>query len=173
MADSTLSPALQEAYASATAGAVIYETLEINCSTFGAFRLCKNNESITARLESTALYDANTYVTFANIKFDIVPPSMTEGELPTMQISIDNISRDLSTLVLAAQNAGAVMRAVYREFLSTDLTAPANTPPLTLPVTNITENAMVVTATCSFVNIANKRWPRNEYNALDFAGLVY
>lgn len=173
MPDDTLSLAIQEAYASAPSNLVIYHTLEIWHPNFSTpIRVVRDHADLTARLEASAPRDAGQTVTFVGYAFDVVPPEVTHTAVPQCVIEIDNVSRDILAHVEASMGSSELITLTYRAFLSSDLTAPQNNPPLTLTVLSISATVFRVRATCGFPNLANRRFPGLDYTAEVFPGLI-
>ena len=173
MPDATLSDAIQEAYASAPTGLIIYDTLEIDHPTFTEpIRVVRDYADLTAYLEDDAPKNPGEEVTFVRYAFDVVKPELTTDGVASMQIVIDNVSRLIAASIEAALESTDYVTIIYREYISTDLTGPQNDPPIKLYVTAITVDAFKITATCGFPNLANRRFPTQEYSAEEFPGLV-
>ena len=172
MPDSTLSTALKEAYASAPAG-VILHTLELRHPSFSApIRVVRDNASLSAKLEATAPVDASTYVTFVAMAFDFTKPEISPTGIPQISIEIDNVDRAIVANIEAAMTTAQMVQCTYREYLSTDLTAPQNNPPLSMTIMNISADVFKVHATAGFPNLLNKRFPNTEYDPAVFTGLI-
>ena len=173
MPDSTLTQALKEAYASAPDNTVAYHTLEIYHPAFSTpIRVVRDFVDLSARLESTAPRDASAYVTFVGYAFDIVPPEVSTAGVPQCQITIDNVSRDIMANLEAAIATNVPITVIYRMFLSTDLTAPQNNPPMALTIISIQADVFKITATATFGDLVNKRFPAQLYTIETFPGLV-
>ena len=173
MPDVTLSEAIKEARASAPRGVVEYHTLEIYHPTFTTpIRIVQDRADLTAYLEADAPRNGGEEVTFLAYAFDLVPPEVSATGIPTMQITIDNVSRLIAASIENALGSTDLVTVIYRNYLSNDLTGPQNDPPVTLDITAITVDAFRITATCGFPDLMNKRFPTREYSAEDFPGLV-
>ena len=173
MTDSTLSQALKEAYAAAPAGLVIYHTLELWHPAFTTpIRVVRDYVDLTATLESSAPRDASASVLFVAFNFDITKPEVSPTGVPQITITMDNVDRSIVANIEAAMGSTDMVQVIYREFLSTDMSAPQNNPPLTMTILNIVADVFKVTATAGFNNLMNKRFPTLEYSAETFVGLV-
>lgn len=173
--DPTLSQAIKEAYASAPSTSVIYHTLEIYHPSFTVpIRVVRDKVNLTATLEATAPRDASTAVEFIGYQFDITPPEISTSGVPQCTVEIDNVSRDILAQIENAVNGGSqeLITICYRAFLSDDLSAPENDPPLTLTVSDIVATVFRITATAGFANLANKRFPNMDYTSEVFPGLI-
>jgi hypothetical protein len=173
MPDSTLSQALKEAYAAAPDNVVAYHTLEIYHPAFTQpIRVVRDFVDLSAKLEASAPRDASTYVTFVGFAFDIVPPEVSATGVPQCQVTIDNVSRDIVANLELAIASNQPITMIYRLFLSTDLTGPQNNPPMTLSVINMQADVFKVTATATFGDLVNRKFPGQNYTTERFPGLV-
>lgn len=173
MPDSTLSQAIKEAYAAAPNNDVAYHTLEIYHPSFTTpIRVVRDFVDLSAKLEATAPRDASTYVTFVGYAFDIVPPEVSTTGVPQLQITIDNVSRDIMAGLEAAVTTSTPITVIYRMFLASDLAAPQNNPPMTLTIISLSADVFRITATATFGDLVNKRFPSQVYNIETFPGLV-
>jgi hypothetical protein len=173
MPDPSLSEALAEAYASAPSDEVIYHTLELRHAAFSTpIRVVRDNADLTARLEATAPEDPGEDVTFVGFAFDLVKPELSATGIPQCTIEIDNVSREILANIELAMTSITPVEVTYREYLGSDLLGPQNDPPMTLQITSITADVFRVKATASFADIGNRRFPREEYTAERFPGLV-
>lgn len=173
MPDPALSAALAEAYASAPTDEVIYHTLEIRHAAFTQpIRVVRDHADLTARLEASAPQDAGLEVTFVGFAFDLVRPEVSATGVPQCTIEIDNVSREILANIELAMTSIEPIEVTYREYLGSDLLGPQNDPPMTLTLTGITADVFRVRATASFADIGNRRFPREEYSAERFPGLI-
>lgn len=167
MPDSTLSQAIKEAYASAPTDVVIYHTIEINHPAFSSPIYVVNDwDDLNASLEN------GSPATFVRFAFRLVKPEVSATGVPTVTLEIDNVSREILANIQLAMQSTALITMTYREYLSSDLSGPQNNPPLTMELSNIKADVFKVTASASFGDLNNKRFPPREYTAEDFPGLV-
>lgn len=173
MTDSTLSQALKEAYASAPADAIVYHTLELRHPAFTTpIRVVRDNADLEAWLEAGAPENPGQKVTFIGYAFDLTRPEVNIQGMPQCAIEIDNVSREIVASIEAAMAYGEPITVTYREYLSDDLSAPQNDPPITLTILAVTATVFRLRATAGFPNLAGKQFPVDEYNAQRFPGLV-
>lgn len=173
MTDTTLSQAIKEAYASAPSNVLIYHTLELRHPAFTApIRVVRDYEDLTATLEATALEDASTAVLFVRFDFDFTKPEVSASGVPQMAIEIDNVDRSIVANVEAALETTDLVQATYREFISTDLTAPQNDPPIHMTLMSISAYVFRVKAVAGFPDLVNRRFPSTAYDAETFPGLA-
>ena len=173
MTDTTLSPALKEAYASAPSNIIVYHTLELYHPAFSTpIRVVRDYTDLTATLEATALRDPSTAVSFTRFAFDFTKPEVSATGIPQITITMDNVDRAIVANIEAAMGTSDMVTVIYREYLSTDLTCPANNPPLEMTLITVSADMFKVTATAGFPNLMNKRFPTSEYSSTVFNGLV-
>jgi hypothetical protein len=173
MPDPSLSQAIKEAYASAPADVIVYHTLELWHSAFTQpIRVVRDDADLVATLESTAPRNSAQPVTFVAFAFEFSRPEVTSDGVPQVVLEIDNVSREILAAVEAAVGHADPIEVIYREFISSDLSAPQNDPPLTLTILGITADVFRVRATAGFTNLTNKRFPAQDYSADRFPGLV-
>lgn len=173
MTDTTLTDAIREAYASAPVDDVVYHTLEIRHPDFTApIRVVRDWADLAATLEDSAPEDAGTEVTFIRFAFDFMRPEMSSAGVPQMTIEIDNVDRSIVANIEAAAGSPDRITVIYREYLSSDLSAPQNDPPLSLTVLSVTADVFRVRAVCGWYNMENARFPTLEYSPETFPGLI-
>lgn len=173
MTDTTLSQALKEAYASAPANVVIYHTLELRHPAFTTpIRVVRDFVPLVATLEATAPVDPGAAVTFAAFAFELTKPDVNPSGVPQITIEIDNVDRSIVANIEAALTTTDLVTVTYREYISTDLSAPQNNPPLTLTIMSVSATVFKVTAVAGFPDMQNKRFPTTEYDSTVFPGLV-
>lgn len=173
MPDSTLSQALKEAYAAAPSGVVIYHTLELRHPAFSSpIRVVRDFSDLTATLEATAPADPGATVTFVRFAFDFIKPEISTTGVPQMTIVIDNVDRSIVANIEAALSTTSLVQATYREYISTDLSAPQNNPPISMTILSLTADVFRVRAVAGFPDLMNRRFPTLEYSAETFPGLI-
>jgi len=173
MPDTTLTTAIKEAYSAAPANVVIYHTLELYHSAFSSpIRVVRDYTDLTATLESTAPRNPSTSVTFVAFNFDFTKPEVSPAGVPQITITLDNVDRSIVANIEAAIATTEMVSVIYREFISSDLSAPQNNPPLTMTVMSISATVFKVTAVCGFPDLVNKRFPTKEYDSETFIGLL-
>jgi hypothetical protein len=94
MPNNALSEALREAYASAPSDIVILHTLELRHPSFVddddssiAIRVVRDNQSLTARMETTAPLNAGEMVKFIAMGFDLELPPVDTAPVPEISIT--------------------------------------------------------------------------------------
>ena len=173
MANSNLSAAISEAYASAPSDTAILNTLEIYHPDFTApIRVVRDNADLTATLEATAPNDPSAEVLFTACPFKFTMASADGQSSPAMTIEIDNTGRTLMDAIESITESLEPMRVIYRPYLSTDLSMPQFDPPLRLIFDGLKADISKVSGKAHFCNLANITFPRKTYNVSDFPDIV-
>ena len=179
MTDTTLSQALKEAYASAPSNVIIHPTLELYHSAFkdsegnpAPIRVVRDYNNLTAKLESTAARNPNEYVDFIAFNFEFTKPEVGPDNVPSITITMDNIDRSIVANIEQTMGTYEQIKVIYREYISTNLSAPQNNPPIEMSIMSISVTSMKVTATAGFPNLMNRRFPTKEYTTEVFTGLL-
>lgn len=168
MPDPTLSQAIKEAYASAPADVVCYDTLEFDHPAFSEpIYVVRDWDDLTATLE-----DGVTEVTFVRYGFDLLKPEVSPDGTPVCQVVVDAVPNEILEYFRQAAQSTTKVTMRYRQYLSTDLSAPQNDPPLTATLTNIKADVFRVRAVAGFGDYRNRRFPTDDYTAERFPGLV-
>jgi len=163
MTDVSLSDALKEAYASAPQDQILYHTLEISHPDFSQpVRVVRGYDNITAAGEE-----------WVAIPFDLQLPEVSANGLPSLVLTIDNVSRELSSAVESAVLSDTPITVKYRAFLSSEMTQAQNDPPLELQLSSITENETSIQARATLYDFVNKRFPAAVYRDEHFPSLVH
>lgn len=171
MPSSNLSQAWKEAAASAPAGEIIYHTLEFRHASFTApIRVVQDYQDLIAKLEADAPNDPSAYVTFISFNFNIELPETRIGSGAEILIAIDNVTKEIEENLQAAANSVYPVQVTYRSYLKSDLTTPANLPPLTMTLKSATAGNKVE-ARASFGDPANLKFPTLNYTGKQFPGL--
>ena len=179
MPNTSLNDALREAYASAPSDVVILHTLELRHPSFVdddgepiAIRVVRDNQDLTARLEAAAPLNGGAMVTFIAMGFDLELPPIDTAPVPEISITLDNASREIVKHLDAASDSQSKIEVTYRSYLSDDLEGPQMEPPFTLVLTEVSADTSRVTGRARMLDVGNKAFPSETYNALRFAGLT-
>lgn len=173
MSDTTLSQAIKEAYASAPANVVIYHTLELRHPAFTTpIRVVRDFANLTAALEATAPANPGETVDFVAFAFEFTKPEVSSTGVPQITITLDNVDRSIVANIEAAMGTTDLVQVTYREYLSTDLSAPQNNPPLSMTIMSVTADVFKVSAVAGFPDLMNRRFPTAEYSPEVFPGLA-
>lgn len=129
--------------------------LEINIPGIDPFYIVNNNEDVT--------FDGNVYVAFG---FMItLPKENTKGEIPSIQLSIVNVTRTLQTYIEEYQGGvgGTVTLIVVNAGLLAENYAELT---LTLQILGAKSNSQYITFTLGGVNPLNRKFPPDQYIAM-------
>lgn len=171
--DNTLKAAIKEAYTHAPSNTIIYHTLELNHPSFPApVRVVRDYADLTATLEASAPVNPSTPVVFTAFNFDLTKPEVSAAGVPQITITLDNVSNLLIADIESAMTTMSLVTAIYREYVSTDLSGPQNDPPIHMTLITITADVFHITATAGFTDLINRRFPSTAYDAQTFPGLV-
>jgi hypothetical protein len=157
---------IQTVYASAPAQYVILPTLEILVPGEDAIRVVAAYEDVTATLET-----AQT-VTFLAGPFEFKRPEKSTRGNQTLTISIANVTGEAQKAVQSAMDSGLEVPVIYREYLSTDLTAPAINP-IKMTLRGGTFQGIMVQIEAGYYDLLGTAWPRKRYLADFSPGLRY
>lgn len=144
---------------------VIIETLQINIAD-DVYFLCKGFDDITATTENGDI------VTFTACAIDIALPARNNDGTQDLQFAIDNINGVTSTAIRNALDNLQGATLIYRNYISTDLAAPASVP-YKLIIKSGTWTAMQAQITAGYMNVLDTAWPRYRYTLPDYPGLRY
>lgn len=155
---------LNRLYAS-SGSEVIIETLQINIGSTVHF-FCKGYEDITATVENGHV------LTFSAAGIDIALPARNSDGTQDLQFAISNIDGEVSTAIRKALANLEIGSLTYRQYVSTDLSAPA-TVPYTLAIKSGSWTAIQAQITAGYMNVLDTAWPRFRYTLNEFPGLRY
>lgn len=174
--------ALKEAYAANPTDAVVLDTLEVRHPAFvddlgnpTAIRVVIGYDDIVATLEAGAPLDAGKAVTFIAGAFNFMLPGFKEGEVPSLEITLDNVSRDITAHIEQAIGQLTPIEITYRPYLASDLSAPQMDPPINMILTNVKVDVFKVTGTATLNDVHNWGFPgglNGLYTQARFPGLV-
>lgn len=173
MPDASLDQAIREAYAAAPNDVIDYHTLEFRHVSFTSpIRVVRDYTNLTATLEADAPLNGGESVTFIGFAFDFDLPELSVDAAPEIVITIDNVSLEIEDALNQAIQTTDLVDVTYRPYLSTDLTAPAMNPPLTMTLRSVSASQFKITARAVLGDYANRRFPFQEYTAARFPGLA-
>lgn len=155
---------IETVYASAPSGQVILPTLEILVPGYDPIRVVAAFEDLTATLET-----AET-VTFSQGPFEYRRPAKDTSGNQILSFAIANVTGEAQKAVEFALESDVEVPVNYREFLSTDLTAPANNP-IKMILRGGQFEGMMVQIEAGYFDLLNCAWPRYRYTADVFPGL--
>lgn len=148
--------ALETLYASG-GKAVIIPTLELFCTPWAApIYLCQGFEDITAKTE------AGVTAKFTASGFAAALPKRDNSGNQMLTFAIDNVTGEAQQLIDQALEARASIGMVFRIFISTDLTAPAERP-YRMKVLSGFMQGPSVQLNAGYFDLINLGWPRRKY----------
>lgn len=171
--------AIAEAYASAPVDVVVLDTIELYHPAFiddlgqpTAIRLVRELEDWVLKLEVGAIIGGGTYVTFLACDYDITLPEFTEdGGTPSIQLSIGNVSREITKYLEQAKQSLVPIQVTYRPYLSTDTSGPQMDPPFVLEMSEVDVDVFQATGSATLEDIHNKAFPNEKYTTTTFPAL--
>lgn len=153
--------ALETLYASG-GKAVIIPTLELSCPAWAApIYLCHGFDDTTATTEIGAT------VKFTASGFAVALPKRDNSGNQMLTFAIDNVTGEAQQLIDKALDARARISLVFRVFISSDLSAPAERP-YRMTVLNGLMQGASVQLNAGYFDLINLGWPRRKYT-LGFA----
>lgn len=159
--------AMKEAYASAPKGVVIYETLQIHHDNVSEdYYLINQRESV-----ELPLAEGETPVIFKASGFGFTLPPTGENGTQDLQISIDNVDREITEFIKQVVGSNSPVQVTYRPYLSNDLTRPQLDPPLQLNLRDIKITNLNVSGRASYADILNMPFPNEYYTRTRFPSL--
>lgn len=146
---------------------VIIPTLELTCPAWA------ESVFICAGFEDQVCTDENgRAVTFLAAGIDVALPKNDNSGGQRLNIAIDNVRGDAQARIDEARVPGARITVIYRTYLESDLSAPAEKP-FTMTALSANMDGPTVRITAGYFDLTNTAWPRDRYTA-DFApGLKY
>lgn len=157
---------LDVVYASAPVDEVIIPTLEIISSAFDPIRICNGFEDHTVTLETSAV------VTFEASGLDVALPAKNTSGQQELVFAVGDVMGDATRAVIAATDAGATITVKFRQYLLSDLSAPAG-PVYEMSVVGAQFEAGMAQITCAYFDFLNTLWQRARYTATFAPGIQY
>ena len=178
------SDAIAEAYASAPLDDVPLSTLELrHPSLVKPIRIVADLGEILddndgdiifghkLKLEADAAMNPGEVVEFIACGFGFNLPDQQEGQLPSVQVTVDNVAYLITPQLDDLIGIRAALEITYREYLASD----PDTPQFILnglTMTNIGSNLTQLTGTASFADLVNRNFPGKVYRPMEYPGLV-
>lgn len=145
----------------------IIRTLELRCDAWAStVFICTGFEDITAITE-----DGRT-VTFIGANIDIALASKNNKGNQTLAFAVDNTTGEVTQRVDQAIDGNARVTAIYRTYLSGNLTAPAERP-YTLSLLSGTIQGVEAQLQTGYFNMIGVAWPREPYTVNEYPALRY
>lgn len=146
---------------------VIIPTIELACAAWPEPLL------ICAGFEDQAFTDENgRALTFIAAGVQIALPPKNDKGAQSIQFTIDNVQGEAQQRLDAAREAEAEVQLIYRTFLDSDRSAPAE-PPYVFTVVGGRMQGGTVQLTAGFFDSINTKWPRKVFSTEFSPGLKY
>lgn len=128
--------------------------------------LCSGFEDQTCTLEDLRI------VTFEALGLDAALPKQGNEANQVLGIAIDNVRGEAQKRLDIAKAAGAEVEMIYRLYLDSDRSAPAERP-MVLTALNFSAKSATIEIQGGYFNLIGSAWPRFRYTS-DFApGIKY
>jgi len=144
---------------------VIINTLQINVGN-DVFFLCEGYEDVTATTESGEV------VTFIHCPMEVALPKRNADGTQDLKFALSNIEGLVSTTIRKALNSISRATVTYRQYISTDLSAPSSVP-YTMAIKSGQWTSLQVQITAGYMNWLDSAWPRYRYTLPNHPGLRY
>lgn len=157
--------------------ALVHDTLEFRHPAFVeagapvAVRIVRAATDIVATLEASAPFQAGQSVTFRALAFALTPPESPERGLPQIDLAIDNATADLMPWLELAAASFAPVELSYRQYLDSDLTAPAYVLH-GLTAKRVRGDMVRITGSAGFENLLGRAFPDQIYTLEVYRGLA-
>lgn len=151
----------------ASGGDVIINTVELACPAWtSSIFICNGFENHVCIDE-----DARE-ITFIAAGIAIALPKKNNSGAQTLTFAIDNITGEAQGLIDLALESEERVTLIYRAFLASDKSVPADTP-YRMTVLSGEMQGTVVQLQAGFFDLLNTAWPRDKYTAAFAPGLKY
>jgi len=162
-----MSELLEIVCASAPAGSLVIDTLELNSPAWPApVRLVNNYDDLSLGIESGEV------VTFTAAPMSITLPKRDNSPRQTLRFAIDNVTGESQRLLDLALEAGERVNVVFRRYLDSDRTMPSERA-FTSSVLGGGMESRTVQIEAGFMNLLDWRFPRNSYTLAFAPQLAY
>jgi hypothetical protein len=172
------SDAIAEAYASAPLEDVILSTLELSHPALAEpIRVVADLGEIIGEADEQPVFghmltlETGEVAKFIACGFGFALPAQEEGQIPSVQISVDNIAYLITPQLDGLLGSRAKLEVVYREYLASDPSAPQFILP-GLSMANVTSDLNQLTGTATFADLVNRNFPNKVYRPSEYPGLV-
>lgn len=155
---------LSKAYASAIDE--IIRTLEIKPSGSSPIRVCTGYQDLTLTLEDASQEG------FVAGPVDVREPKKSTDGRQILRFAIANVTSTAQEAVEQALESGGEVPVIYRKYLASDLSAPADNP-LEMVMVGGNFDGLMLNIEASYMDPLNTAWPRDRYTADRAPGLRY
>ncbi|MBF8642252.1 MULTISPECIES: DUF1833 family protein [Pseudomonas] len=156
---------LEQVYASG--GDVLIYTIELTCEAWDdPILICNGFDDQVCGTE-----DGRT-VTFVAGAIEVALPERSNNGNQNLDFSIDNVTGEAQQKIDAALENEDRIILMYREYLASDLSEPAQTP-YRMTVLGGEINSGTVQVQAGYFDLINNGWPRDVYTTTFSPGLRY
>jgi hypothetical protein len=142
-------------------------TLELTCPAWAnSLFICGGFRDETFTLEDGRI------ATFTATGLDVTLPKKSNEAGQQLTVAIDNVIGIAQLHIDQAKEAQAVITLIYRSFLDSDRSAPAERP-LRMSVLSASIEGPTVQFTAGYFDLINTAWPRRRYTAQFAPGIKY
>lgn len=175
------SEALAEAYAHDISSVPALTTISLYHAAFEdeygrrtAVYAVQDYEPLEATIEIDATtFDAGSTVIFQPVAFEFTrPPESDSQQAPSVQLKVDGVAKHLMPHLKAASQSQTPILMVVRTYMANDTSEPHEKPPMRLILRNVSCDKTSVTATASYADLINQKFPRVTYTRENHPGLV-
>lgn len=128
--------------------------------------LCNGHQD----LQITTEHGVNLTATATDMQLSLPTKDATGSQ--KLRFALGNIRGEVSRLARQAISDSQVISLTYRNYMSSDLSAPAENP-LHMTVTAVAEQAGTVDITAGFFDLIDTQFPRDIYDSEFAPGLKY
>ena len=164
-----MSQILQTVYASAPSNQIPIHTLTLEAPSLpdGVLRWVQGSEDVSMGLENNG-----GIVLYKALPFGVSLPDKSLRGNQDLQFQLDNITGEALEHVNSVIDAGEKIKVVYRVYLDSDKSAPAEQP-IVMTATSMSADYKSVQVIADFHDFLNKAWPSLRYTAEFAPGLKY
>ena len=164
-----MSKILQTVYASAPSNQIPIHTLTLEAPSLpsGVLRWVQGSED-----ESMGLENNGGIVLYKALPFGVSLPDKSLRGNQDLQFQLDNITGEALQHLNKALDAGDKIKVVYRVYLDSDKSEPAEQP-IFMTATSMSADYKSVQVIADFHDFLNKAWPSARYTAEFAPGLKY
>lgn len=144
----------------------IIRSLEVIVFGVDPIRICTGFVDLTLTLEN------ETEAEFIAGPLSIKRPSKNTSGQQLLSLSIANATAEGQEAIEAALESGEEVSVIYREYVASDLSAPASRP-YRMTLRGGAFQGIMIQIEAGYFDLLNTQWPRDRYTADRFPGLRY
>lgn len=146
---------------------VIIPVLELSCDAWASsFVLCNGFDDIRVRTEDGRLLDAIA------TGMDVALPKKDKSGSQSIQFALDNVRGEAVHAMRLALRDESEIRLVFRQYVSSDLSSPADNP-YHFIVRSFQAKGPQVDVTAAYFDLIDTAFPRDVYDSEFSPGLKY